>query len=85
MSLRNALVTATKPLSRNIHRSRPLNEDARLKELKKWQDLFQKPDGVPVYLKRGLTDRLLVGGIAILTLVGLGNSFKFLYEEVIKP
>lgn len=84
MSLRKALM-ATKPLSRNIHCSRPLNEDPRLKELKKWQEIFQKPDGVPVYLKRGLTDRLLLGFIVIGTVAGLGNSFKYLYEEIIKP
>jgi len=76
---------ATKPLSRSIHISKPLCEDARLKDLKKWQTLFQTPDGVPVYLKRGMTDRLLVGFIVIGTFIGLGNSFKFLYEEVIKP
>lgn len=84
MSLQKILAV-TKPLSRNIHRSRPLNEDARLKELKKWQEFFQKPDGVPVYLKRGMTDRLLVGFITIGTVFGLGNSFKFIYEEIIKP
>lgn len=84
MSLRKALM-ATKPLSRNIHRSQPLNEDIRLKELKKWQEAFQKPDGVPIFLKRGLTDRLLVGVITIATIAGLGNSFKYLYEEIIKP
>lgn len=84
MSLRRALV-ATKPLSRNIHCSRPLNEDARLKDLKKWQEFFQKDDGVPVYLKRGMTDRLLLGFIVIGTVASLGNSLKFLYEEIIKP
>lgn len=84
MSFRKVLV-ATKPLSRNIHRSQPLNEDPRLKDLKKWQEFFQTPDDVPVYLKRGLTDRLLVGFIFIGTVCGLGNSFKFLYEEIIKP
>ncbi|VVC25912.1 Hypothetical protein CINCED_3A023260 [Cinara cedri] len=84
MSLQKIL-TATKPLSRNIHRSRPLNEDARLKELKKWQKAFQTPDDVPVYLKRGMTDRLIVGFITIGTLVGLGNSLQFLYGELIKP
>jgi len=84
MSLRKVL-TAAKPLSRNIHCSRSLNEDARLKELKKWQEFFQQPDGVPVYLKRGLTDRLLLGFVVISSCIGLGNSFKFLYEEAIKP
>lgn len=85
MSIRKILV-ATKPLSRSIHGSKPLcGEDARLKNLKEWQAFFQKPDGVPVYLKRGMTDRLLVGFIVIGTFVGLGNSFKYLYEEVIKP
>lgn len=78
-------MTATKPLSRNISRSQPLNDDPRLKDIKKWQAFFQKPDGVPVYLKRGLSDRLLVGFITIGTIIGLGNSFKYLYEEVIKP
>lgn len=84
MSLQKVLMAA-KPLSRNIHCSRSLNQDARLKELKKWQEFFQKPDGVPIYLKRGLTDRLLLGFIVINTFIGLGNSFKYLYEEVIKP
>lgn len=84
MSSRKLLV-ATKPLSRNIHRSRPLNMDPKLQDIKKWQEYFQKPDGVPVYLKRGLTDRLLVGFITIGTFLGLGNSLKFLYEEVRKP
>lgn len=84
MSLRKVLM-ATKPLSRSIHCSRPLKDDARLKDLKKWQEIFQKPDGVPVYLKRGLTDRLLVGFVVIGTVVGLGNSFQYLYEEIIKP
>lgn len=85
MSIRKILV-ATKPLSRSIHGSKPLlGEDARLKDLKEWQKFFQQPDGVPVYLKRGMTDRLLVGFIIIGTCVGLGNSFKYLYEEVIKP
>lgn len=79
------VLAVTKPLSRNIHCSRFLNENAKLQELKKWQEAFQRPDGVPVYLKRGMTDRLLVGFIVIGTIVGLGNSFKYLYEEVIKP
>lgn len=79
------MLVATKTLSRNIHRTRPLNEDARLKDLKKWQEHFQKPDGVPVYLKRGLSDRLIFGFVVICTFAGLGNSFKYLYEESIKP
>lgn len=83
--LSQKLVVATKPLSRNIHRSRPLNVSAKLENIKKWQEHFQKPDDVPVYLKRGLTDRLLVGFITIGTFLGLGNSFKFLYEEALKP
>lgn len=84
MSLRKVLVV-TKPLTRNIHRSRPLQDDPRLKELKKWQEFFQTPDDVPVYLKRGLSDRILFGFIVIGTFVGLGNSLNFLYEEIIKP
>jgi len=84
MSLHKVLAV-TKPLSRNIHCSRSLNENAKLQELKKWQEIFQRPDGVPVYLKRGLTDRLLFGFVVIGTFVGLGNSFKFLYEEILKP
>lgn len=84
MSLRRMLV-ATKPVSRSIHRSQPLREDRNLAELKKWQKHFQTPDGVPVYLKRGLTDRLLFGFIVIGSGIGLGNSFLFLYEELIKP
>jgi hypothetical protein len=79
------VLIATKPLSRNIHCSRPLNNDPRLKELKKWQEFFQREDGVPVYLKRGMSDRLLFGFIVIGTAASLGNSLKFLYEEVIKP
>lgn len=84
MSIRKILM-ATKPLTRNIHASKPLCEDTRIKSLKEWQTFFQKPDGVPVYLKRGMTDRLLVGFIVIATGCGLANSFKFLYEEIIKP
>lgn len=84
MSVRKIAV-ASKPLSRSIHLNRPLAKDAQLEKLKQWQEFFQKPDDVPVYLKRGLTDRLLVGFITIGTFVGLGNSFKFLYEEMIKP
>lgn len=84
MSIRKILV-ATKPLSRSIHGSKPLCEDARLKNLKEWQAFFQKPDGVPVYLKRGMTDRLMVGFIVIGTCAGFVNSFKYLYEEIIKP
>lgn len=84
MSLRK-VVAAAKPLSRSIYRSQPHNEDARLKDLKQWQDFFQKPDGVPVYLKRGLTDRLIVGFIVLGTVVGSVNSFVYLYEEIIKP
>lgn len=84
MSIRKILV-ATKPLSRSISGSKPLCEDARLKNLKEWQTFFQKPDGVPVYLKRGMTDRLLVGFLVIGTFAGFANSFKFLYEEIIKP
>lgn len=84
MSLHKVLAV-TKPLSRKIHYSQPLRADPRLKELKEWQDFFQKPDGVPVYLKRGLTDRLLFSTVVIGVIVGLGNSFKYLYEEIIKP
>lgn len=84
MSLRK-IVAATKPLSRSIYQSQPLRENARLKDLKKWQKIFQTPDDVPVYLKRGLTDRLLVGFIVIGTVVGSVNSFTYLYEELIKP
>lgn len=84
--LSHKLVVATKPLSRNIHRSQLLlNTTDKLQNIKKWQEHFQKPDGVPVYLKRGLTDRLLVGFITIGTFLGLGNSFQFLYEEALKP
>lgn len=83
--LSRKMLVATKTVSRNIHCSRPLNEDARLKELKKWQEHFQKPDGVPVYLKRGLSDRLILGFIVIGTAFGLGNSLKYLYQESIKP
>lgn len=79
------MLVATKPLSRSVHRSQPLCEDARLAELKKWQKHFQTPDGVPVYLKRGVTDRLLLGFIVIGTTLGFGNSMKFLYDELIKP
>lgn len=84
MSLRKILM-ATKPMSRNIHCSQALKEDARLADLKKWQEHFQKPDGVPVYLKRGMSDRLLLGFVVIGTTIGLGNSFHYLYEEIIKP
>lgn len=84
MSLRKVIV-ASKSLSRNIHCSQPLQDDPRLKDIKKWQKIFQTPDDVPVYLKRGLTDRLLFGFIVIGTVFGLGNSFKFLYEECVKP
>jgi len=84
MSLRKVLMV-TKPLTRNIHRSRPLQDDPRLKDLKKWQELFQTPDDVPLYLKRGLSDRILFGFIVIGTVAGLGNSLKYLYDEIIKP
>lgn len=84
MSHRRMLVV-TKLLSRNVQNCPPAKEDPRLKDLKKWQTLFQKPDGVPVYLKRGLSDRLLFGFVVIGTVAGLGNSFWYLYEEVIKP
>lgn len=84
--LSHKLMVAAKPLTRSIHRSQPLLDNAaKMREIKKWQEFFQKPDGVPVYLKRGLTDRLIFGFVVIGTAVGLGNSLKFLYEEIIKP
>jgi len=79
------VLTATKPFCRTIHCSQVLHEDPRLKNIKKWQEIFQRPDGVPVYLKRGMTDRLMLGFIVLGTAVGLGYSFNYLYEEIIKP
>lgn len=84
MSMRKVL-SATKPLSRNIHCSQTLHMDPKLKEIKKWQKIFQTPDDVPVYLKRGLVDRLWFGVLCIGTAAGLVNSFKYLYEEIRKP
>merc|ERR1711962_643380 len=44
------------------------------------QQIFQKPDGVPIHLKRGFSDRVSYGIIMALTVLGTGWTCYSLYK-----
>jgi len=50
-------------------------------KLKAEQERFQVDDDVPVYLKAGARDKVLLGITVALALVGLGLSGQFVYES----
>ncbi|KAB0804571.1 hypothetical protein PPYR_01541 [Photinus pyralis] len=54
---------------------------ARLKEAQK---RFQVDDGVPIFLKAGLRDRVLYRATAALTFVGMAMSAQVLYSLAIR-
>ncbi|XP_061721909.1 cytochrome c oxidase subunit 7A-related protein, mitochondrial-like [Cydia pomonella] len=61
-------VMTTKPMARAISTTPYLRESASLTKLRKLQADFQCEDGIPIWLKRGFTDRLLYTS----TIVGCG-------------
>lgn len=51
-----------------------------LRKLRMKQERFQKDDGLPIHLKGGITDKILLYSTYGLCLVGLGMSFKLFYD-----
>lgn len=60
-------------------RSSSIKESTLPENLKKGFELFQKDDGVPVYLKAGLRDVLLYRFTAVLVLIGLAQTVHSVY------
>ena len=52
-----------------------------LDKLKKKQQHFQKNDGLPVFLKGGPFDKILFYTTIILAILGVTNTFAFVYEK----
>lgn len=52
-----------------------------LEKLKKKQQHFQKNDGLPVFLKGGPFDRILFYTTMILAILGVTNTFAFIYGK----
>ncbi|XP_012275670.1 cytochrome c oxidase subunit 7A1, mitochondrial-like [Orussus abietinus] len=53
---------------------------ASMKKIKAKQAAFQRDDGVPVYLKGGTSDKVLLNISVILLLIGLFNSVRAIYH-----
>ncbi|XP_044744552.1 cytochrome c oxidase subunit 7A2, mitochondrial-like [Coccinella septempunctata] len=89
MNAAKRLVPVSGTLLRQFHKTnvvRATEEQmyAKRQRLRKLQEKFQIPDGTPVYLKGGFTDRLLFGTTCILLLVSMGMSAETIYQLLIK-
>ncbi|XP_064487919.1 cytochrome c oxidase subunit 7A-related protein, mitochondrial-like [Ornithodoros turicata] len=74
MNSARALVKTSKHVSQH---ARTFTSLERIKEL---QRLFSKDDGVPVHLKRGVSDRVLFQGTMGLCVISLGFCFNSLFH-----
>ncbi|CRK87012.1 CLUMA_CG000819, isoform A [Clunio marinus] len=73
---------------RQFSRTAIRNEDSvhpGYKKIKLIQEQFQKPDGLPVHLKGGTMDRVLLGITTVLCLVGIGMGVELIYDLANPP
>ena len=74
-------------LSRNYCKDKPETQEVVRKsfeKLKRNQKKFGVDDGVPVYLKKGLSDRLMYQGSWLLVFLGLGLSVKLFVDIIFR-
>ncbi|CAK1583500.1 unnamed protein product [Parnassius mnemosyne] len=62
-----------------------VNMSQSLVKLKRLQSNFQREDGKPVWLKRGLSDRVLYSTTIVLCFVGVGMTLAFIYDQAKPP
>lgn len=62
-----------------------VGERVSLEKVKAAQKHFQLNDGIPVYLKGGLMDRVLFGTTVILCVFGVGYGASVIYELAVPP
>ncbi|XP_049784447.1 cytochrome c oxidase subunit 7A, mitochondrial-like [Schistocerca cancellata] len=74
----------TSQLTRKATTGAPLdNVHPGYKKLKAKQEKFQVNDGLPVFLKGGIVDKVLYHTTVGLCAVGLGMTFKFYYDMAV--
>ncbi|KAJ8929505.1 hypothetical protein NQ314_017798 [Rhamnusium bicolor] len=63
------------PLTTSLQNSKRFLNDS----LKRKYEHFQRDDGVPIYLKGGISDKLLFGTSVVLCVIGLLEGARFLF------